>query len=58
MEAATHLTVLRGLLVAEPGLEVGAGRVSSLAAYGRFASKEPSTERAGCGAGRRLLRIT
>ena len=44
--------------VAEPGLEVGAGRVSSLAAYGRFASKEPSTERAGCGAGRRLLRIT
>ena len=44
--------------VAEPGLEVGAGRVRSLAAYGRFASKEPSTERGGCGAGRRLLRIT
>lgn len=50
-KAATHLTILQGLLLGEPVLEVGAGCVRSLTTTGRFASKEPFTERDSWGAG-------
>lgn len=50
-KATTHLTVLEGLLLGQPVLEIGAGYVRSLMTIGRFASKEPFTERDSCGDG-------